>query len=301
MKEQYIKQVEKELSLPRKMKKEVVRDLNEVFASAMEHGETEQQIIQRLGTPKEFADSTAEQFGIDNTKSKKRNGIISTLAALVIAAAAFSVYAVTQSGKVPEGAIGQADATTNIQIEGAFAFDISQILLAIGFAATAIALLLIIRTIHKNRRSPMKKYISVFTIMIMIFLAACSNQNTSSTPTSNENNTQSNSVTKLDEGVWPENEYTEGLPVAPGTVAWATLDTEHENCNINLTGISENDYNEYMELLNQEGFSVIENVSEEIEGENYVSIGTLLSNDKKWLSISYIPDSLTIYISFDNN
>ena len=92
MKEQYIKQVEKELSLPRKMKKEVVRDLNEVFASAMEHGETEQQIIQRLGTPKEFADSTAEQFGIDNTKSKKRNGIISTLAALVIAAAAFSVH-----------------------------------------------------------------------------------------------------------------------------------------------------------------------------------------------------------------
>ena len=38
----------------------------------------------------------------------------------------------------------------------------------------------------------MKKYISVFTIMVMIFLAACSNQNTSSTPTSNENNTQSN-------------------------------------------------------------------------------------------------------------
>ena len=147
----------------------------------------------------------------------------------------------------------------------------------------------------------MKKYISVFTIMVMIFLAACSNQNTSSTPTSNGNNTQSNSVTKLDEGVWPANEYTEGLPVAPGTVAWATLVTEHENCNINLTGISENDYNEYMELLNQEGFSVIENVSEEIEGENYVSIGTLLSNDEKWLSISYIPDSLTIYISFDNN
>lgn len=77
MKEQYIKQVEKELSLPRKMKKEVVRDLNEVFASAMEHGETEQQIIQRLGTPKEFADSTAEQFGIDNTKSKK--GMVSFL------------------------------------------------------------------------------------------------------------------------------------------------------------------------------------------------------------------------------
>ena len=135
------------------MKKEVVRDLNEVFASAMEHGENRAADYPAFwGRQKEFADSTAEQFGIDNTKSKKRNGIISTLATLVIAVAAFSVYAVTQSGKVPEGAIGQADATTNIQIEGAFAFDISQILLAIGFAATAIAILLIIRTIHKNRR-----------------------------------------------------------------------------------------------------------------------------------------------------
>ena len=153
MKEQYIKQVEKELSLPRKMKKEVVRDLNEVFASAMEHGETEQQIIQRLGDAKKNLQTAPQNSLVLITPNrKKRNGIISTLATLVIAVAAFSVYAVTQSGKVPEGAIGQADATTNIQIEGAFAFDISQILLAIGFAATAIAILLIIRTIHKNRR-----------------------------------------------------------------------------------------------------------------------------------------------------
>lgn len=149
MKEQYIKQVEKELSLPHKAKKEVVRDLNEVFASALEHGETEQQVIQRLGTPKEFADSTAEQFGIDNASSKKRKGIIS---ALIVAVVAFSIYAVTRLGKAPEGAIGQADATTNIQIESALGFDVLQIILAVGFAAAVIAVLLIIRTIHKNRR-----------------------------------------------------------------------------------------------------------------------------------------------------
>ena len=259
MKEQYIKQVEKELSLPHKAKKEVVRDLNEVFASALEHGETEQQVIQRLGTPKEFADSTAEQFGIDNASSKKRKGIISALVALIVAVVAFSIYAVTRLGKAPEGAIGQADATTNIQIESALA------------------------------------------IIFIISLAACSNQTISSTPTGNESNIQSNSITTLDKGIWPVNEYTEGLPIPPGTVAWATLDTEHENCSVNLTGISDDDYSEYMEVLNQEGFSVIENVSEEIEEGNYVSIGTLLSNEDKWLSISYIPDSLTIYISFDNN
>ena len=152
MKEQYIKQVEKELFLPRKAKKEVMRDLNEAFASALEHGETEQQVIQRLGTPKEFADSTAEQFGIDNTSSKKHKGIISALVALIIAAIAFSIYAVTQLGKVPEGTIGQANATTNIQIQGALGIDVSQITLAVGFAAAIIAILLIIRTIRKNRR-----------------------------------------------------------------------------------------------------------------------------------------------------
>lgn len=147
----------------------------------------------------------------------------------------------------------------------------------------------------------MKKYISALAILLIISFAACSNQNTSSAPTDHGNRTSSDNVTLLDAGVWPVNEYTEGLPVPPGTVVWASLDTEHENCSVNLTNISESDYTGYMEILKQEGFSVIENVSEEIEGEDYVSIGTLLSGNEKWLTISYIPDNLTIYISFDNN
>lgn len=82
------------------------------------------------------------------------------------------------------------------------------------------------------------------------------------------------------------------------TFGWAMLDTEHENCSISIVDISETDYNDYLELLKQEGFSIIEEVSEEIEGQDYVSIGTLLSNGEKGLSISYIPDNFTIYISF---
>ena len=94
------------------------------------------------------------------------------------------------------------------------------------------------------------------------------------------------------------NTYTDGLPIPAGTVSWAALDTEHENCSINLVDISETDYNDYMELLKQEGFSVIEDTSEEIKGQDYVSVGTLLSNGEKGLGISYIPNSFTIYISF---
>ena len=65
IKEQYIKKTAKELTVPGKIKKEILRDLNEIFASALENGETEQQVIKRLGTPQEFAANIAEQLGID--------------------------------------------------------------------------------------------------------------------------------------------------------------------------------------------------------------------------------------------
>lgn len=144
----------------------------------------------------------------------------------------------------------------------------------------------------------MKKFVSIIAVLLILSLVACSNQDTPPT-TDNSSNTQSENITMLDEGVWPMNEYTEGLPVPSGTVAWAMLDTEHGNFSISIAGIDENDYDNYMELLIQEGFSVVENVSEKIKGENYVSVGTLLSNGEKDLSISYIPDNLTIYVSFE--
>lgn len=144
----------------------------------------------------------------------------------------------------------------------------------------------------------MKKFVSIIAVLLILSLVACSNQDTPPT-TDNSSNTQSENITMLDEGVWPMNEYTEGLPVPSGTVAWAMLDTEHGNFSISIAGIDEKGYDNYMELLIQEGFSVVENVSEKIKGENYVSVGTLLSNGEKGLSISYIPDNLTIYVSFE--
>ena len=143
----------------------------------------------------------------------------------------------------------------------------------------------------------MKKFISVITILLMLSLVACSNQDTAATDAGNASNTQSESITMLDEGVWPVNEYTEGLPVPPGTVDWAMIDTQSGYCGIFIEEMSEAEYNDYMDLLKQEGYSVIEEVSEEIKGQNYVSIGTILSNGEKGLSISYVPGNFGIYIS----
>jgi len=142
----------------------------------------------------------------------------------------------------------------------------------------------------------MKKII--LALLTVIILSACSSQDTPPAITDANESAQPPKITMLEEGVWPTNTYTDGLPIPAGTVSWAVLDTEHENCSINLVDINETDYNDYMELLKQEGFSVIENISEEIKGQDYISVGTLLSNGEKGLSISYIPNSFTIYISF---
>lgn len=152
MKEQYIKQVKKELYLSRKKKTEILRDLNEIFASAVEHGETEQQVIERLGTPKDFADSTAEQFGIDNTALQKRKEIISSVVALFIAVASFLIYAAIKNVILPEGAIGQADAMTNIQVASDIAIDAPSVILLIGAFATLVAIIKIADIAIKNRR-----------------------------------------------------------------------------------------------------------------------------------------------------
>ena len=52
---EYLRQVEKELRLPRRKKQEVLRDLREIFESAREHGESEADMVERLGSAAEYA------------------------------------------------------------------------------------------------------------------------------------------------------------------------------------------------------------------------------------------------------
>lgn len=136
----------------------------------------------------------------------------------------------------------------------------------------------------------MKKSILVF-ILLLALLTACSNR----TETSVDAPPQA--YTQLDEGVWPVNAYTDGLPVPPGTVAWAMLDAEHKNCSIGIEDIAESEFDDYLNRLKQAGFSVVEDVSEKIKGQDYVSVGAILSNGEKGVSVSYVPGNLAIYIT----
>ena len=147
MKERYIRQVKRELRLPRKAKAEVLRDLKEIFTSAEEHGETAQQVIARLGTPKEFAGSIRP----DAAQSAAGKGRASAIASAAVAVTAFGIYAAAAAAKAPRGAIGQADAMTNIQIEGAFGLDMLQILLALGVIAAVFVAAQFVRTARSGR------------------------------------------------------------------------------------------------------------------------------------------------------
>lgn len=144
MKENYIKQVKRALHAPRKRKNEIVRDLNEMFAAAREHGESEAQLTARLGTPEEFARSMEAQLGI--TRTRRRNAAIAAALLAVIAAAALILRAVARTDRPPEGVIGGADAMTSILVVSSIGFDIDDALLILAIiAALAAAALLIAR------------------------------------------------------------------------------------------------------------------------------------------------------------
>lgn len=151
MKEEYIKQVSKNLHISMKAKNEIIRDLGEIFDSALENGETEQQVIDRLGAPKEFAENVSGQTEKKNYSAGNLRGIVLMAIAICIAVIAFVVYGIIQSETVPQNAIGQANDMTNIQVEG-FGIDIPVIILIIGIIAIVFAVFQLIRTIVKIRR-----------------------------------------------------------------------------------------------------------------------------------------------------
>lgn len=150
MKRQYRKRVEKNLHLPHQTKAEILRDLDEAFASALEHGETEQQLIDRLGSPEEFAESIHEQLGVSRAEKRLRNGWVGVGAAALMCILAFAAALVIRQSRPAANVIGQADATTTIQVAGK-GVDFFLLLMLAGGIAFAVAIGLTLRRIHKMR------------------------------------------------------------------------------------------------------------------------------------------------------
>ena len=149
MKEKYIKQVNSELAVSKKQKKEVIRDLNEVFTSALEHGETEQQVIERLGSPKDFADNIHEQLGIDCIARQRRKKLLHITIAAVIAVMTFFISFLIKALRVPQNVIGQADTMTSIKAAGVAIHPILLFTL-LGIVAVVVVIVLAVRYILRK-------------------------------------------------------------------------------------------------------------------------------------------------------
>lgn len=147
----YIKEVRRYLSLDRAQKDEIERDLREMFAAAEEHGESFDELSERLGSPREYAARVCEQFG---KKPKKRMlplaAAIAALAAAVAAAAVCIVAAVLRERD--KSVIGYADGMTAIELKPS-EFDPTALILITAAIAAAAAVAVICAHIRRKKET----------------------------------------------------------------------------------------------------------------------------------------------------
>ena len=148
MKQEYIRQVKKELQVPQKVKKEILRDLYEIFASAQEHGETPREVIHRLGSPKIFAKNAQEPFQ-DILKRQKRVLIFMTACFLFGAVVSIGLFFLTRLHRTPENVIGQSDSMTGILVSSSLPLDLLWLFGIAGCIFLILTVLLVIRLIRK--------------------------------------------------------------------------------------------------------------------------------------------------------
>lgn len=119
-KRQYMRKVEKKLIIPREMKRDVLEKLEESFTSASEQGKTEEQVVDRLGSPAIFVRDVIENIGL--TDRQKRTISCQRALRKFILAIGFLAIAVTTMTIVPQfppiGAIGYAYGPTDIIVVG---------------------------------------------------------------------------------------------------------------------------------------------------------------------------------------
>ncbi len=114
MGEDYIRQVKKKLAVSGREKREILRDLEEIFRSAAEEGETEEAVKRRLGPPEAYVRELEEALGEKRGRGSLYGAIF--LAALAVLLTGIFLWA--KALQKPEDVIGWADGMTGLQVTG---------------------------------------------------------------------------------------------------------------------------------------------------------------------------------------
>lgn len=143
----------------------------------------------------------------------------------------------------------------------------------------------------------MKKIIvTILCIIMIVFLAACTAERPANISIMNSVDTPPESVVIFEDSVWPKNEYTENIPVPPGMVGWTMLDNANESCNIQISDITQAQFDAYYQKLLNSGFKEVEKVEEDVNGQEYISIGSIISDGNKSISLAFADTTLMMTI-----
>ena len=136
----------------------------------------------------------------------------------------------------------------------------------------------------------------ILCILIVVSLASCSAEKPNDIQIQNSLESFPDSITFTDDEKWPENDFTKDIPTPPGSVSWVILDSENENCSVQIAEITKAQFDAYYKNLLSSGYSEIEKIVEEAKGESYISIGTIISNGSKSISLAYTESVLMMTI-----
>ena len=133
MKERYLREVGR--LLPRKVRRAVLRDLEEWFDAAADHGESEEEVVARLGTPEAFA----APFREERAPALWPPLVLAGLGLLVSAACGLGLWLQVSLGGEQVGVIGGVDGPTQIYVTSSGVSPL-WLLLALGVALLAAGL-----------------------------------------------------------------------------------------------------------------------------------------------------------------
>ncbi len=137
MREQYLKAVKQ--CLPRRLRKQVLRDLEEMFDAAADHGESEGDVIARLGPPEAFAASFREEAQAHRPLLPVLTGAAGLLAL------ALGLVLLTLLPSFSVGTIGSFDGPTQIYVTSGLPGSLPWWLIGGGVLLCVVSLVLFLR------------------------------------------------------------------------------------------------------------------------------------------------------------
>ena len=150
---QYIHRVRRALTAPRATRDTILRDLQEIFASAAEHGQSEAEVIDRLGPPVDFARAAEEQLGVDRPRRLRRRMLLCTLPAAALSALFLALFGLFRSFPPHSsvGVIGGADGPTANYVTSAPSSPAAPALLLLALLCAVFAILSFLLYLRKHR------------------------------------------------------------------------------------------------------------------------------------------------------